>query len=174
MGRAALVEKAINASKSVAKDITGVAARYKVSKGMLIGATAGAGLFAASRLSNNKYIRGAGDVAGLGALGVGGYVGGRYAWDRWGSKLGGKAFASSIPRSTGLGADLGTMGKVQRGQFMAGNPEFVPAYQRRYRPGAVHGGTIYAGGRPAQKALPIPSTIYAGGRPEQKALPMPS
>ena len=50
----------------------------KTAKWGIIGG--GAGLYVASRASDNKYIRGAGDIGALGALGLGGY---------WGVKAGG-------------------------------------------------------------------------------------
>jgi len=91
--------KDMSTAKSVVKDWAGKANRLATNRNLMIGAAAGAGLFAASRLSNNSYIRGAGDVAGMAALGMGGWAGGRMAMNRYG---GGSVAAASAPsRVTG-------------------------------------------------------------------------
>lgn len=61
------------------------------------GMAAGAAAFMASRSSNNRFIRGAGDIAGLGALGAGGLM----ATRGMGLMRGGVAGAASAAAAAG-------------------------------------------------------------------------
>lgn len=108
--------KDMSTAKSVAKDWMGKANRLATNRNLMIGAAAGAGIFAASRLSNNSYIRGAGDVAGMAALGMGGWAGGRMAMNRYG----GPAAASAGPsRVTG---DIRNKVNMFRGESRVSGP----------------------------------------------------
>lgn len=105
----------------------------------------GAAAFALSRQSNNGFIRGAGDIAGLGAAGLGGY----WAAKRWG----------------GLKGFSGANGPWKKGGISSAEKAVTGAYKPAMRTAnavdeaAIHratgvnvGNTIYHGG--AQKQLP--------------------
>lgn len=103
-------------AKSVARDMTGKIGRMATNRNLMIGAGVGAGLWAASRISDNRYVRGAGNLAGYAALGMGGFAGGRMAMNRFGGKFG----MSTPPVSMGGERLMGNPAVNTPGTFRGG------------------------------------------------------
>jgi hypothetical protein len=131
----------------------------------------GAGLFVASRYSNNGFIRGAGDIAGLGAVGLAGYAGARSAKLTNGStkwrngKLGSDGFWSGIGKKLRNFEKAG--GMDPKGAGTAGGPRVKAA-----RKAAMSASDFrYAGGGLSPYISPAEG-LFRGGNWTMKDGPM--